>query len=394
MRPADTWKDYELLDATDGNRLERWGETILIRPDPQVVWKTPKQSPLWAKADAVYHRSNQGGGEWEYKRRLPEKWKISCGEGEDKLTLIVSPTGFKHTGVFPEQAVNWAWYAKKIRAAGRPVKVLNLFGYTGGATLACAAAGATVCHVDASKGIVAWGKDNAAASGLADRPIRWLVDDCAKFVAREKRRGNTYDGIIMDPPSYGRGPGGEIWKLEDCIYDLISQCEEVLSDTPLFFAVNSYTTGLSPAVMEYMLKTTLVPRFGGRDQLRRDRPAGLCHRRRGALRRNRHLGRIKEVNELASQLRVAAAAPPKGGAFGITGSFTVHAKASPFEERLPPAGGRCRVATKRGMWHRAAMTERARPLKINKQSISIEWGTAPFRGAHHQKEKHKWKRRF
>ena len=173
MRPADTWKDYELLDATDGNRLERWGETLLIRPDPQVVWKTPKQSPLWAKADAIYHRSNQGGGEWEYRRRLPEKWKISCGEGEDKLTLIVSPTGFKHTGVFPEQAVNWAWYARKIRAAGRPVKVLNLFGYTGGATLACAAAGATVCHVDASKGIVAWGKDNAVASGLADRPIRW-----------------------------------------------------------------------------------------------------------------------------------------------------------------------------------------------------------------------------
>ncbi len=244
--------------------LERWGETLLVRPDPQVVWKTPQQSSLWAKADAVYHRSNQGGGEWEYRRRLPEKWKITCGEGEDKLTLIVSPTGFKHTGVFPEQAVNWAWYAKKIRAAGRPIKVLNLFGYTGGATLACAAAGATVCHVDASKGIVAWGKDNAAASGLADRPIRWLVDDCAKFVAREKRRGNTYDGIIMDPPSYGRGPGGEIWKLEDCIYDLISQCEEVLSDKPLFFAVNSYTTGLSPAVMEYMLKTTLIPRFGGK----------------------------------------------------------------------------------------------------------------------------------
>ena len=321
MRPADTWKDYELLDATDGNRLERWGETILIRPDPQVVWKTPKQSPLWAKADAVYHRSNQGGGEWEYKRRLPEKWKISCGEGEDKLTLIVSPTGFKHTGVFPEQAVNWAWYAKKIRAAGRPVKVLNLFGYTGGATLACAAAGATVCHVDASKGIVAWGKDNAAASGLADRPIRWLVDDCAKFVAREKRRGNTYDGIIMDPPSYGRGPGGEIWKLEDCIYDLISQCEEVLSDTPLFFAVNSYTTGLSPAVMEYMLKTTLVPRFGGRDLLRRDRPAGLCHRRRGALRRNRHLGRINTPSVIASRChlpqggRLSDGRKPKGSLF-------------------------------------------------------------------------------
>ena len=215
MRPADTWKDYELLDATDGNRLERWGETLLIRPDPQVVWKTPKQSPLWAKADAIYHRSNQGGGEWEYRRRLPEKWKISCGEGEDKLTLIVSPTGFKHTGVFPEQAVNWAWYQQKIRAANRPVKVLNLFGYTGGATLACAAAGATVCHVDASKGIVAWGKDNAVASSLTDKPIRWLVDDCAKFVAREKRRGNTYDGIIMDPPSYGRGPGGETgsWRI-------------------------------------------------------------------------------------------------------------------------------------------------------------------------------------
>ena len=168
MRPADTWKDYELLDATDGNRLERWGETLLVRPDPQVVWKTPQQSPLWAKADAVYHRSNQGGGEWEYRRRLPEKWKITCGEGEDKLTLIVSPTGFKHTGVFPEQAVNWAWYAKKIRAAGRPIKVLNLFGYTGGATLACAAAGATVCHVDASKGIVAWGKDNAEVTGGCD----------------------------------------------------------------------------------------------------------------------------------------------------------------------------------------------------------------------------------
>ena len=168
MRPADTWKDYELLDATDGNRLERWGETLLVRPDPQVVWKTPQQSPLWAKADAVYHRSNQGGGEWEYRRRLPEKWKITCGEGEDKLTLIVSPTGFKHTGVFPEQAVNWAWYARKIRAAGRPIKVLNLFGYTGGATLACAAAGATVCHVDASKGIVAWGKDNAEVTGGCD----------------------------------------------------------------------------------------------------------------------------------------------------------------------------------------------------------------------------------
>lgn len=203
MRPADTWKDYELLDATDGNRLERWGETLLVRPDPQVVWKTPQQSPLWAKADAVYHRSNQGGGEWEYRRRLPEKWKITCGEGEDKLTLIVSPTGFKHTGVFPEQAVNWAWYARKIRAAGRPIKVLNLFGYTGGATLACAAAGATVCHVDASKGIVAWGKDNAAASGLADRPIRcwWTTapsSSPARSAAATPTTASSWTRRVMD----------------------------------------------------------------------------------------------------------------------------------------------------------------------------------------------------
>ena len=206
MRPADTWKDYELLDATDGNRLERWGETILIRPDPQVVWKTPKQSPLWAKADAVYHRSNQGGGEWEYKRRLPEKWKISCGEGEDKLTLIVSPTGFKHTGVFPEQAVNWAWYAKKIRTAGRPVKVLNLFGYTGGATLACAAAGATVCHVDASKGIVAWGKDNAAASGLADRPIRWLWTTVPSSLPAKNAAATPTTALSWTRPATGAVP--------------------------------------------------------------------------------------------------------------------------------------------------------------------------------------------
>ena len=256
---SDQWKDYEVLDASDGERLERWGKYILVRPDPQVIWSTPHSNPMWKKQDARYIRSSTGGGHWS-DHHLPERWQIKY---RDYLTFNVKPMNFKHTGVFPEQAVNWAWYAQKIRAAGRPVKVLNLFGYTGGATLACAAAGATVCHVDASKGIVAWGKDNAAASGLADRPIRWLVDDCAKFVAREKRRGNTYDGIIMDPPSYGRGPGGEIWKLEDCIYDLISQCEEVLSEKPLFFAVNSYTTGLSPAVMEYMLKTTLVPRFGG-----------------------------------------------------------------------------------------------------------------------------------
>ena len=262
MRIANQWKDYRILDTSGQETLEQWGNVTLIRPDPQIIWKTPKEHGMWNHADGHYHRSNAGGGSWDFFRKLPESWNIQYTPLD--LKFRIQPTSFKHTGLFPEQAVNWAWYAKKIRAAGRPVKVLNLFGYTGGATLACAAAGATVCHVDASKGIVAWGKDNAVASGLADRPIRWLVDDCAKFVAREKRRGNTYDGIIMDPPSYGRGPGGEIWKLEDCIYDLISQCEEVLSDTPLFFAVNSYTTGLSPAVMEYMLKTTLVPRFGGK----------------------------------------------------------------------------------------------------------------------------------
>ncbi len=259
MRAADGWKDYELLDATNGNRLERWGKAILVRPDPQIVWKNGESTADWARADAVYHRSSQGGGQWQSFRKLPQKWKIQYGD----LTLVVSPTGFKHTGVFPEQGVNWDWYAEKIKAAGRPIKVLNLFGYTGGATLACAAAGASVCHVDASKGIVAWARENADASHLADRPIRWIVDDCAKFVAREVRRGNKYDAIIMDPPSYGRGPGGEVWKLEDNIYDLIALCAQVLSDQPLFVAVNSYTTGLSPAVMEYILKTTLCPRHGG-----------------------------------------------------------------------------------------------------------------------------------
>ena len=259
MRAAGNWQDYELIDATGGNRLERWGDALLVRPDPQVVWKNERTSPLWAKADAVYHRSDKGGGRWEYRRRLPEKWQI----GWDNLRLVVSPTGFKHTGVFPEQAVNWAFYKKIIAAAGRPIRVLNLFGYTGGATLACAAAGASVCHVDASKGIVAWARENAAESRLADKPIRWIVDDCSKFVAREVRRGSRYDAIIMDPPSYGRGPGGEVWKLEDCIYDLIAQCAGVLSGAPLFVAVNSYTTGLSPAVMEYILKTLLCPVYGG-----------------------------------------------------------------------------------------------------------------------------------
>jgi len=255
MRAADNWKDYELIDATDGNRLERWGKTILVRPDPQVIWKTGESSPLWKSANAVYHRSASGGGQWEYRRRMPEKWQITYGD----IRMVVSPTGFKHTGVFPEQAVNWDWFGEKIRNAGRPIKVLNLFAYTGGATLAAAAAGASVTHVDASKGMVNWAKENAAASGLSGAPIRWLVDDCVKFVEREIRRGNHYDAIIMDPPSYGRGPKGEIWKIEDAIHPLIKLCTKILSDDPLFFLVNSYTTGLAPAVLTYMLATELKP---------------------------------------------------------------------------------------------------------------------------------------
>ena len=260
MRPADSWRDYELLDATNHNRLERWGQTLLIRPDPQVIWKNDETSPLWARADAVYYRSAKGGGQWNYHKRLPQKWQIHWGE----LTLIVSPTGFKHTGVFPEQAVNWAWYQEKIKAAGRPIRVLNLFGYTGAATLACMKAGAVVTHVDASKGMVQWARENAEASGIADRPVRWLVDDCLKFVQREQRRGNHYEGIIMDPPSYGRGPGGEVWKLEEQLYSLVEMCVPILSENPLFFILNSYTTGLSPAVMEYLLGVLLQKRFGGK----------------------------------------------------------------------------------------------------------------------------------
>ena len=255
MRPADTWVDYELIDATNHNRLERWGKTLLIRPDPQIIWKNEEVSPLWARADAIYYRSAKGGGQWDYHKKLPQKWNIKWQD----LTLIVSPTGFKHTGVFPEQAVNWDWFGEKIRNAGRPIKVLNLFAYTGGATLAAAAAGASVTHVDASKGMVNWAKENAAASGLSGAPIRWLVDDCVKFVEREIRRGNHYDAIIMDPPSYGRGPKGEIWKIEDAIHPLIKLCTKILSDDPLFFLVNSYTTGLAPAVLTYMLATELKP---------------------------------------------------------------------------------------------------------------------------------------
>ena len=259
MRIAD-WQDYELIDASGGERLERWGGVTLIRPDPQIIWNTPKTHPLWRTADARYLRSATGGGRWEMRNSVPPVWKIRRGE----LTFRVKTMGFKHTGIFPEQAVNWDFAEKKIRGAGRPVKVLNLFGYTGAATLACLAAGAEVCHVDAARGMVTWARENAEASGLAGKPVRWIVDDCEKFVKREQRRGNVYDGIIMDPPSYGRGPNGEIWKLEEQLYPLVEMCLPILSAQPLFFLLNSYTTGLSPAVMEYLLGVLVGKKFGGR----------------------------------------------------------------------------------------------------------------------------------
>ena len=258
MRTA-LWKDYELVDTAAGERLERWGKVLLIRPDPQIIWETPRENAGWKKADARYLRSSSGGGHWEEWRKLPPVWQVSYGE----LTFRIKAMGFKHTGLFPEQAVNWDFVQKKIRTAGRPVMVLNLFGYTGAATLACAAAGAQVCHVDASKGMVAWARENAQASGLADKPVRWIVDDCLKFVLREQRRGNFYDGIIMDPPSYGRGPNGEVWKLEEQLYGLVQECAAILSKQPLFFLLNSYTTGLSPAVMAYLLGVLLQKKYGG-----------------------------------------------------------------------------------------------------------------------------------
>ena len=260
MRIADKWQDYSIIDTSGGDKLESWGGKLLVRPDPQIIWHNPRKTDLWEKADAVYHRSAKGGGEWEYRRRLPESWLIGYGG----LKFIIRPTGFKHTGLFPEQAVNWELMGELIRSAGRPIKVLNLFAYTGGATLACAAAGAQVSHVDASKGMVQWARDNAAESGLEGKPIRWLVDDCEKFVKREIRRGNFYDAVVMDPPSYGRGPGGEVWKLEDSVYELVKTCADVLSDNPLFFLLNSYTTGLSPSVMAYILSEVITPKFGGK----------------------------------------------------------------------------------------------------------------------------------
>ena len=259
MRVSSNWLDYELIDASSGERLERWGDIILIRPDPQIIWNTKRTNPLWKNAHARYHRSNSGGGQWQVYKKIPQQWSLKYRD----LVFNVKPMGFKHTGIFPEQATNWDFASDIIKNADRQLSVLNLFGYTGCATLACLEAGAKVCHVDASKGMVQWAKENAVSSNLADKPVRWLVDDCMKFVAREQRRGNKYDGLIMDPPSYGRGPGGEVWKLEEQLYSFIELCSTILSDDARFFILNSYTTGLPPSVMEYMLNTILVKKFGG-----------------------------------------------------------------------------------------------------------------------------------
>ncbi len=256
---ADGWKDYEVIDCSDGEKLERWGKYTLLRPDPQVLWSTPKKNPAWNKLNGHYHRSNKGGGEWEFFS-LPKQWTINYRD----LTFNLKPFSFKHTGLFPEQAANWDWFSELIRnSPKKDIKVLNLFAYTGGATCAAAKAGAAVTHVDASKGMVTWAKENAVSSGLADAPIRWIVDDCVKFVEREIRRGNKYDAIIMDPPSYGRGPKGEIWKIEEKIHSFINLCSKLLCDKPLFFLVNSYTTGLAPAVLTYMISTEVKSKFGG-----------------------------------------------------------------------------------------------------------------------------------
>ena len=253
MWAADQWTDYEVLDTSEGEKLERWGNYLLVRPDPQVIWQTDRLHPGWSNPNGHYYRSSNGGGHWKF-RDLPETWSINYRD----LTFNLKPFAFKHTGLFPEQAVNWDWFRTKIEQSNRPVRVLNLFAYTGGATCAALAAGASVTHVDASKGMVTWAHENADLSGLGDRPVRWLVDDCVKFVQREIRRGSKYEAIIMDPPSYGRGPKGEIWKIEDTVFPLIRLCAEVLSDQPLFFLINSYTTGLQPGVMTYMLSTALT----------------------------------------------------------------------------------------------------------------------------------------
>ena len=258
MWVSDKWRDFELIDCSRGEKLERWGDYTLVRPDPQAIWDTPRRDGRWRTSDGKYTRSESGGGAWD-KRRLPASWQIGYGE----LTFNIKPMNFKHTGIFPEQAANWDYIMRKIRGADREISVLNLFAYTGAATVAALAAGASVCHVDAAKGMVAWAKENAAASGVADRPVRWIVDDCAKFVEREIRRGRRYDAIIMDPPSYGRGPGGEVWKLEESLWGFVQLVSGVLSDDPLFFIINSYTTGLAPSVLTCLLDSVVTPRFGG-----------------------------------------------------------------------------------------------------------------------------------
>ena len=263
MWVSDKWRDFELLDCSRGEKLERWGRYTVVRPDPQAIWDTPRSDRRWQHCDGRYTRSTSGGGSWD-RGSLPASWQISYGE----LKFNVKPMSFKHTGLFPEQAANWDYIMRKIRSARRPVSVLNLFAYTGAATVAALAAGASVCHVDAAKGMVAWAKENAASSGVADRSVRWIVDDCAKFVEREIRRGRRYDAIIMDPPSYGRGPGGEVWKIEDNLWDFVSLTAGVLSDDPLFVIINSYTTGLSPSVLTYITESVFTRRFGGRSESR------------------------------------------------------------------------------------------------------------------------------
>jgi 23S rRNA (cytosine1962-C5)-methyltransferase len=258
---ADKWKDFELIDCSKGEKLERWGKEILVRPDPQAIWDTPRVHKGWQRPSAKYTRSSKGGGSWE-KTKLPESWQVRYGD----MTFNVKPMNFKHTGLFPEQSSNWDYIIDKIRAAGREIYVLNLFAYTGAATVAAAYAGASVCHVDAAKGMVAWAKENAKSSGLSDRPIRWIVDDCVKYVEREIRRGKRYDAIIMDPPSYGRGPSGEIWKLEQNLYPFVKLCEGVLSEDPLFVIINSYTTGISPSTLTYISESVFTKRFGGKSR--------------------------------------------------------------------------------------------------------------------------------
>ena len=253
MKLANNWKDYEILDMANGEKLERWGNVILIRPDPQIIWNKKEHEEKWKTANAIYNRSKTGGGSWQYKKKMPSEWKIKYKD----LIFNIKPMGFKHTGLFPEQAVNWDWMMEKIKSAKRDIKVLNLFAYTGGATVACLSAGASVCHVDSSKGMVSWAKENVISSGLKDRPVRYIVDDVVKFVNREIRRGNKYDAIIMDPPSYGRGAKGEVWRFEDDITDLVELCTKVLSKKPLFFLINSYTTGISAKVLENILRINI-----------------------------------------------------------------------------------------------------------------------------------------